>query len=987
VRVAVLGKELTALVLVDKLDLPVIGVQIFKPPARGLSVPNAPLRISSYVDVPEPGECFNGSARVIYDWTVGSEAKRFSFANFTETSMANESMPARLGREYVIPTTRLEYGDLNVSLFVFMEDEPAISGRSEMTVAIEPPALVALIGNGEIQVATSVAAAYKMTGEKSFDPDSVNLGLGDSGIDVYKWTCDLSVDAGGAAGTTPCGLGLIPDPNASTFLLEKAALIATRDAIAARDGTGGQFFVHYTLAVGKDFRLSPKARQTLRVEPDPFEVARLSDISVTDNQGNPIDWGSVKYYEGVLIVPVGEDVSWKISVLEPVQERNTLLTGAGVILRPGYYDPSSLDAAQPFPLGLTANALSPGTTYVFEISSFDSRPGVEQGVSTVSLTMLQRPQLVFPALPIVFGDARTLFVASASVNLDKAYAFSYYFYLVDSDGEEFCVDGCSGSPVVQFFVEHEGEYTVRCQLVDMLGKSTLDVAVNEETIMVSEGGDGDLSDPMVRALSGGEQSGASIASYAARIQDLHWAGDHGNLELLVSTMAAQLSKLEVAASSESDFGTLDSAVKSMHQVMVNSAPSTRASQNYVRTASRLASVNSVYFATEEVMYTVLSMVNDAVTKVPATESFQFEDDLQMFYNRSIRHVLAAFTGFTARVRLQQFGSGTGLDARSLVIDTFRLQGDHMIQSVAKGAECGMTKTMSTIVKGGVEARAVDSQMASAEAARARLLQRRSGTSLDATSINDQSLSSQYAGRGEGSSYSHTTLTLAVLCNKEQGSALVGETTEFRWCDAVFDSPGAVRAQSSVYRTDPKSRVVFSLMETIDYIWLSGLGFEQKPSDTQFLITTNVTRLDSGNVLRPVTIADRGCFKVNTTVNRLGVSPNGGCLSVAGFSIASLQVPFEPKVMLKDYQRNGSTVDTAMARDMSSTIEITSSETGIFGAQGVGCPTRVEPAAFERPPNESNIVAYTLGGIGVIVAVGTALTWVSANAFFSRAAPV
>lgn len=987
VSTIVLGQKVETSVIIEKESSPVIGVQLFKPPMRSIRVPDTPLRINSFIRIPE-ADCSNSTTSlVIYDWTVGNMTKRFSAANTTEGSMANESLPARLGREYVISQSKLVYGKTMVTLKVFLEGVPVVWGSAVMEFSITPPDLVPMIGNGEIRTRASVAKSVTITGENSFDPDFEVQETNLPGIDIYKWTCEFSNDSSNKVDSAKCGSSLLPDPYSSEFEIEVDTLILVRDSMAAISGNSGRFYIHYTLQVGKDFRMSPLARQTVEIDSEAFEIARLSTISLTNFQGINQDWQKVRYYEGLFLIPGGADSSWKITVTEPATERNTLLTGTNAISRPGYYDPTSREASQEYPLGLAPNALSPGTTYVLKLTVFSTRGGVEEGVSTVSIKTLERPRLDFPNMPVISGDTKTLFVASATVNLDDAYAFNYYFYLVDSSGDEFCIDGCSGSPFIQFYIEQAGEYTVRCHLVDTLGKSTLDSAVNSVTLSVVN----HVSESLLqlsRSLTSLPRD-SSLSSkgatnyYSTRLKDLHQSGDHGNLELLVSTMSAEMSRAEVLSSSETEFDILQVAVKSMHQVMTNSAPSTRTSQSYVRTASRLASINSVFFASEEVLYNVLSMVNNAVTKVPPSEAFDIEKDLQLFYNRSIRHMLSAFNGFTARVRLQQFGSESGLDGRSLVVDVFRLQELHMIQSVVKGAECGMTKTLSTAVEGGVDSSATSAGMISARVARGTMLQQRSGyKSATVGTQSGESLDTMY-GNNKDNAFDlngHTTLTLAVLCNKEQGTSLRGQNSEFKWCDSVFDSLDNVQAQSYLFKSNPRNRIVFSMMETVDYVWLSGLTADIEPSDTPYLVSTNVSRLEANNSLSSLEEMPANCLRVNTTVARLGVSPFRGCLSMNGFSIQSLKIPFTPKVMFKDFQRNSSTVDTSVSTDRSSTVVISSDKGGIFGAKGSQCPTiSLATEDIETPPGYMSSLGAIGVGLGVIGAVGGTLALIAAKA--------
>jgi hypothetical protein len=129
--------------------------------------------------------------------------------------------------------------------------------------------------------------------------------------------------------------------------------------------------------------------------------------------------------------------------------------------------------------------------------------------------------------------------------------------------------------------------------------------------------------------------------------------------------------ISVIASWESDFDVLDTSAKEMHLIIQNSDPITKSSQSYVQTASRFAALESECFATE-VMYSVLPTVNISISNFPSAKAIDLRDDLQLFYKRSVHHVFAALNGFTSRVCLQRYGVGSGLDARSLIVDMFRL---------------------------------------------------------------------------------------------------------------------------------------------------------------------------------------------------------------------------------------------------------------------------------------------------------------------------
>jgi hypothetical protein len=46
-------------------------------------------------------------------------------------------------------------------------------------------------------------------------------------------------------------------------------------------------------------------------------------------------------------------------------------------------------------------------------------------------------------------------------------------------------------------------------------------------------------------------------------------------------------------------------------------------------------------------------------------------------------------------------------------------------------------------------------------------------------------------------------------------------------------PLGAEGKTPLLDVDPKLRRVVTIMETVDYVWLSGLGVDAMPSDTSF----------------------------------------------------------------------------------------------------------------------------------------------------------
>lgn len=945
------GERLEDRVTAVKISAPIIGIFLSQPMPRTIAVPNVPVRITTLISPPAE-ECYDSSKDIEYEWTYEGIAMKFSFLSTTTTSFTDTASPSRLGREFIIPQGKLRYGNSSVSVRAYMKADPVVSGSAVTTVSIYQAGMVAVIGYGATRIVHSVARDLEMTAANSFNPD--NVISGGSSVSLYKWTCGISEKVEDISNA--CGRRFLPSAGTRSFTLSRQALLRYRDSLKLK-GQSGIFFLKYTLQVGSsDSDMSSLQVQVIEVRPDDVDVAKLDGIRLFDNQGNSLDWWRLRFYENIFIQPEGKGVTWSVQLSIPTKEASSepFLTSNNTVSYPGYYDPSTT-AFQSLPVGIAPDSLLPVQQYdvIIRLSSVDRTVG--QGETRISIRTLDKPKLVLPELPVISGNRNTVFSASAFTNLDSTYVFVFYFFLVTARGDEFCLDGCSGNPTIQFFVKEPGTFRIKAVVRDIVGASVLDEALFVQSLTVT----GSLFDP------NGSPSRSRLADLGTQLGVARRYGDHGSVELLASIMASRFNRIEATPYSDADTDIMQLALDLMHQIVSNSLPSTMSSKSYVSTSSRFASMNAAFFSTEETMYTVLSMVHNAISQVARTDPYDLEDELKSFYNFSARHVLRAFTG-TTRNRLAEFGAGSGLDARSLLVDFYLLQREHFTLVLSRFAACGSVKRVNTIVPNGVSFRSLDEVVSQAHEIRAA--NRTPRESYD------------FLGSYERPSRPlYSSFTVGVFCSPEQGNSIQGEATLFSWCKDVYQSSRITPIQG-VYQLYPGRKRVFALVETLDYVSLSGFAGDDIESDTTFLLDANVTSIGSDGLQAISLPTEANCFRLNTSMNRLGVTATRGCLSADGFAITELGRPFEPKSTSNNMARSYSSVSLKIARDRSSTVLLEASQFAVFGAVGRECPINARKPNIE-PPKFDVEFAYLVFGGAVVAIIGVTVTWVATSASY------
>lgn len=935
VSCSVHGEQLNTTVSLLKTTAPIIGLTLSRQQARSVSLPDVPVRFSSLV-VPPPSICYSGTFEIIYEWTFDEKTYEFSYLN-NSISIESGPTPTRFGREFIIPQTHLDYGNHSISVLAYMKDTPSIRGTSITSFEIIPPDMIPIIGYGSSMIVQSAVQDMQISGERSYNPDGVRTG--ETSVDSFKWNCSVSVFGDPFAESYPCGSTFLPPEVNLSISVPSIQIQSFRDTLQS-SGRAGGFSLRYSLQVGTSTSLSDPSYLNIDIHPYNIPIASLTDVDVYDNKGNSLDWLNVRAFEDIVISPKGDDVSWDFQIIAPPSSVNIFNDSRNFMHVPGYYDPSTSNPWQRKPLGIRAGALRTAQEYEIAILIKSNDETALQGETRIIIRTQDSPRLILPVLPVVKGDTNTVFTASAKVNLDFD-EFLYYFFLVDEGREHYCLDGCSGRTTIQFRIIESGTFALLVRLRDIQGTSLLDESFFSESIFVS-------------AVETADE--VNFLQVRMLLNEVRRTGDHGTFQLLASTTAKRASGQD-----DIDAETLSLAVDTMHQVVSNAAPSTMEAKSYIATAVHFAKIDDPIFATEETIYTLFSWVDKAITQVPLTQSLDLETELRSFYNCSAKLVLGVFLGSSSAIRLARFGEGSGLDSRSLLVDMYLLLRKHFAIAISRNAECGAIRHVNTVVDDGIIAADVAELMYSVRR-KAQLLPRHTYDFID--------------GYQSSASPLFAAFTIGVLCSPEQGIGIKGDLSEFRWCDDLllgldFSTVGGE------YYINPNQKRLFMLLETPDYVSLTGLAGDGIETDTEFLVSTSIATLSSTGLQTIAYPEIRNCLSISTKMKRLGLTANKGCLSADAFRVEELGRLFTPRTTESHLKRDFSVAEADLSHDGSSDVSISSSTTGVYGAVGRDCPVNLRKPIIEIPENDIEFAYLVFGGV-VVSVVGVTVTWVSSS---------
>ncbi|PXF46742.1 hypothetical protein BWQ96_03433 [Gracilariopsis chorda] len=937
-------QQLNASVVIVKTEAPVIGVSLIPPSKRSITVPNVSVRVFAQIVTP-PRECYDRPSPVSYEWTFKDQTYVKKDRNSDITREIREPLVGLLGREFVIPQTFLSYGNHSVSLRAYMKDDTGIAGIAITTVEIAPAGLVPVIGYGAFYFVQSAIKNLMVTSENSICPDCVALGR--SIITAHLWTCKLATRIEDLDEGEPCTARFLPNPESESFSISSRALVRHGNLVSmsTQSGRSKRYYLQYTLQIGTESFLSEVSTQVIEISPSDNGAAMLDEIDILNNRGGLLEWESLPFYEDILIVPRSTNVAiaWDFMRISAGLNTNVLAEPKNLILHQGYYNPS-LNHSQQDPLGIRAYALLPYERYTIRLRVVSTDQSVESTETTIVVRTKDKPTLLLPDLAVTEGGTGEFFSASATINLDSSSQFLFYFFAVDEDGREQCLDGCSGSSTIQFRIPIAGTFRILVRLRDIRATAVLDEAEFQQSLKIVE--------------SSGTTSAVADLSAAARlIRELERTGDHGSIQLLTSMLLSLEDLFASGTVTASDLRNYNDMINALVQVVTNSIPSTMSSKSFIVAAVRLSSMQAEFISTSS-LNSLLSIVDMAVRRVPRTESFDHENELKAFYNLSIGHSLRLFSD-SAPSRPSHSLNVTGADTRSIVFRVFQTLREHMTIVLSRNAQCGDIKTFSTLIR-------------ESEALAAILGSERELSNAVRQVTGSYDFLSTF---GDPWKPHHSSYSLAVTCSKNQVNMVQGEATSFEWCEGSFsDKDGSIGTTF-----DPNRKQLFSLLETNDYLFFTGMVDHE--SDSVFLANTTISTENSTGV-QDISIPEiPGCFHLNMSMLRLGATAYRGCLSAQGYTIKQVVTPPVNEQSSIPFERSFSEVDTNLPSDRSSTVVLSSSSTGTYGAVGVDCPVNARRPQVQTP--EFNIeFGYLAVGGAMVGVVGVTVSWVTSSSSYA-----
>lgn len=1013
VECEVYGRLLNASVVIQTTGVPVIGVDLPPILSRTIGLPNLPTRVNAIVTIPYD-DCYSSDSSIVYEWTYGNVTRSFSSDDSSTDVDENDIRPGRLGRELVIPQSKLRYGVFPVSLLVYVRENSIISGNATTTLTVNQADPVAVVGSGALRIYHGVGSDLFMRADRSYLPDA--LFMPDVTIEWYFWSCEVSLGVGNRSYLLNCPSSFLPRPDVSNFKVSSSSLLRTREQLLPGD-EDSSFRITYSLRVGTSLTTSPTTTQNIDILPTLKNVPSIFQIDLLSGRGTPINWRRVRFYDELVIYPRGTHVSWTFSIITPSIDVGLFQLSPNLLDYDGYYNPVN-DSPQSYPLGVKAYTLRPAQTYQIGITVHADNGTDVRGLTVVELKTVDRPRLILPPLVIVKGNFSTIFSASAQVNLDSNSRFLFFFFLVRTDGQEICVDGCSGRSVVQFRALEVGNFRLLAKLRDLEGTSMLDEQFFASNITVFPY----LNETSAFFLSDRELFG-TLGSW---LRDAYRFGDHGAVEQISSALARMAQSIRKDELPEDTTSTLMLSLSFMHNVVLNSVPNALTARSYIHTLNQFARLDPHMLPDVESLVLLVETIDETLSRVPIFEALDVLQDLLLFYNLTARHALQPFSGayFSSRLAFTRIAHATSfpkstfnqsidsfasvpLNERAFLVDFFTMLQKHLSLVLSRDAVCGATQTVDTLVPDGIRP-------------------------VSVTEGNDSLLANEYNALGLISSFEQheiplwSTFSLGVVCNPFEVNRVVGHKSWFSWCNeftvtqdegfytSFLESPSpefisgsieplipqslsinemVLKRQETnmepspdmkpphVYVAANKSKRLYVMMETMDYTWLSGLTGDGIKTMASYLLTTNALYLN-GNDFLLLSSPTKSCYNVNTSVPKLGRTEGGGCLGVKGFTIdVDPNTDSEATKRLTRMTRSFKRIRAELSTDGSSSLLLEPEEPQIVGAILDSCPTDLERPEVDLPEKIDQF-SYIIIGTAVGASTIVTLSWIGTSAQYA-----
>ncbi|CAN8073387.1 unnamed protein product [Agarophyton chilense] len=942
----------------------ILGVTIIQPENRTIGLPPVNMRIVAKIDIPP---CSTDAESLTYHWLYEDKlgtvemAKNsgvvnpdvfnaslapvfrsfvFSYRNNSATS-ASDITPTRLGRELIVPISRLQYGLQRIRLEVSSENA-SIFGRASTTVHIREPPLIAWIGTGEESREVSDSEDLLIAGDGSYDPDLVvsadnsSLGL------AYEWFCSYSLYSNKSQ-QSPCDSELLPFNNRPSFRLTKNVLQSKRNL--THNEMEGRIYLEYRLTVRKGSRTGSAVQIVSVVNSEGLMLARYDRIEVTNSRGL-VNLNEVEFWDDIVIRPIAPtSTQWRFRLEEPVWERSTFIAGNNkLIIGPGYYmsTGSSDPGYQTLPLGILAGKLSPHMTYKFSISFQEA--GLLANEVVLSLTTIEVPELIFSPMARSNGSTSTVFTGHASTSFQTNSSFVYQFYLIslDTTMREYCVDGCTGANRVRFEIPRPGQYILQCRLIAANGRTILAVQNNPRNLFVSA--------PIVEE---------ALADYDNKTEKDYIWGDDGSVNqrgFFVSHLLFEQTTAEVVGLSDETAG--DFCVKYIkkwanmsNMILQNELPNTPSTRNYVSLASNYARLGCA--EDEETLYLLLRIVDQSIARTP-TEEFlttvssadaidfpetALEVDLIRFYNFSMTRAFSSIAHGSSRGRLEPRPG----EVSNIILDLSEMWVKHVTTSGTSGRLCGWDATFTSNTVDGESDRVLT-------------------PSADSYPLG------------------LSTIRVAVRCNPEQGKFLSTPSASFEWCDAVYD-------------ITQNERKLVTVAEMFDYPYFSGVQENNRSETARVVLVDIVTVGDANHLVSAVSDSqvaaqtgesdsgDQTCYKIGMAMASNIVVKTQVCSENIPYRMwprKEFEISFDAPFENSAYQRRTTgIVATPETRNDSTYVVAKSNSLGLYGAYRSGCSDQSQGL-------QGSVVRLSgmLIGILLIVLVVTFLVYLLSVVFVS-----
>lgn len=645
-----------------------IGVGLSLDHLRTISLPPVDARITA--SVTDLSTCHGTNKSLSYEWTFMSSITTMTpDSDSVETSIPS---PRRLGREFIVPRTKLSYGKHIIKVRVYYADDPSVFGTATTLLSVNPAPLQPVIGSGEAFIQVSAAEDLVMRGSKSHDPDMISSEVTEDLS--YLWECELSTVGGRKfASVTKCPNIFLPHPDKEHFTISSKVLSSFQI-------TNQTTYLRYFLAVRKKYkhvgiRTSPRQKQVVEIVRTSKIFAERGPITVAGYDGRPLPHGSIPYYDGVIIDIRGNPGnSWRFRLLEPAVNSSTLLHNPNNLLAlPGFYEANSF-LAKRHSLGIRRGVLQPSTDYKFEIQ-FESRNAERTTSVELVLRTMRRAMVTFLPMTRTRGTAETIFSAIASPSFQH-HDFKFYFIMKLENGTELCIDGCSGQRRVFFRIPITGNHSVRCRMVDARGKLIIHEATDVQHIVISE---------QMNHTN-------SLSMFATALNESYFLGDHSafameSMKLANFATHVRSNNTELSEMAADLFAI---TVERLSKLYKKSQPSTALAKDYTEITKLFTSVpvGSELLSNINAFYDLCKMLYFAVHNTPKEERFDMVHVLRSALGQLAAHARQIHQDGSSRRRLVVSRAVRASDVNEELLALNEQVVPLMLQVMGRSEPCG-----------------------------------------------------------------------------------------------------------------------------------------------------------------------------------------------------------------------------------------------------------------------------------------------------------